>query len=181
MSNAIETAEVTTDKPRKFPLSIPGDLFDLATHDGIVTIHNPATGGHRTFRIQTARTPGKWEGMRFVAILIGPDNTSDYQNFGTVVTETVHPGEIGSDGQVNAGDSDIVRARVSVKPNYSGDGKTTSQTIMRKFAKMLENPPKFMEKGIHYHISGHCRRCGRVLTRPDSLATGVGPECAKKA
>jgi len=27
---------------------------------------------------------------------------------------------------------------------------------------------------------GNCGRCGRTLTNPDSLATGIGPECIKK-
>jgi hypothetical protein len=30
-----------------------------------------------------------------------------------------------------------------------------------------------------YH-EGRCGRCGRQLTRPESIESGVGPECAKK-
>jgi hypothetical protein len=26
--------------------------------------------------------------------------------------------------------------------------------------------------------AGRCRRCGRTLTDPDSLAKGIGPDCA---
>lgn len=35
--------------------------------------------------------------------------------------------------------------------------------------------------GIHYaneDSSGTCRRCGRPLTDPGSIAAGIGPECA---
>jgi hypothetical protein len=28
-------------------------------------------------------------------------------------------------------------------------------------------------------LAGSCRICGRTLTDPDSLAAGIGPECAK--
>ena len=29
--------------------------------------------------------------------------------------------------------------------------------------------------------SGHCGRCGRLLTVPESIRTGLGPECAARA
>lgn len=28
--------------------------------------------------------------------------------------------------------------------------------------------------------TSHCRRCGRVLTAPESVATGIGPVCVTK-
>lgn len=29
--------------------------------------------------------------------------------------------------------------------------------------------------------AGRCRRCGRALTDPESIAAGVGPDCRSKA
>lgn len=39
-----------------------------------------------------------------------------------------------------------------------------------------EGEPKFCEV---YHI-GTCGRCGKKLTTPESIMTGLGPECCKK-
>lgn len=55
--------------------------FDLATHNGSITIHNPETGQHRTFRIKTAKS---MDGKRIAELLTGSDNESDYTGFGFV-------------------------------------------------------------------------------------------------
>jgi hypothetical protein len=33
---------------------------------------------------------------------------------------------------------------------------------------------------IEFHHAGKCGRCGRELTVPESIESGLGPECAKK-
>lgn len=35
--------------------------------------------------------------------------------------------------------------------------------------------------GYVINHAGHCGRCGRTLTHPESIQTGLGPECAGKA
>lgn len=30
------------------------------------------------------------------------------------------------------------------------------------------------------HAAGYCRRCGRPLTDPESVALGLGPDCARR-
>ena len=32
---------------------------------------------------------------------------------------------------------------------------------------------------INIYHSGHCCKCGRLLTTPESVLNGIGPECAK--
>lgn len=39
----------------------------------------------------------------------------------------------------------------------------------------LDELPEFIE----FWHEGHCGRCGRQLTVPESIYTGIGPECAK--
>lgn len=51
------------------------------THNGEVTVVNPQTGGHRTFKIATAQG-GNLEGRRIVSLLDGPDNETSYSGFG---------------------------------------------------------------------------------------------------
>lgn len=57
--------------------------------------------------------------------------------------------------------------------------KKQSQGLWMKYARMLQVPGGFMAKGAIYEFEGHCRRCNRILTHPDSLHRGLGPHCAK--
>jgi hypothetical protein len=34
--------------------------------------------------------------------------------------------------------------------------------------------------GYKIHHEGRCGKCGRLLTVPESVETGIGPECAKR-
>ena len=36
-----------------------------------------------------------------------------------------------------------------------------------------------LPKGIEFWHEGRCCRCGRKLTVPESISSGIGPECAK--
>ena len=47
--------------------------FDVRTHNGTITIHNPKTGDHRTFQIKTQPADAKFApGRRVVSLLTGP-------------------------------------------------------------------------------------------------------------
>jgi hypothetical protein len=37
-----------------------------------------------------------------------------------------------------------------------------------------------LPKGLKVHHEGRCCRCGRKLTVPESIETGLGPECASR-
>jgi hypothetical protein len=124
--------------------------FKLSTHNGKVTVVSPS-GEWRTFQIRTQK-PGQWcEGKRIVALLSGPDNTSDYEPFGFVNAQ----------GQI-----------VVWKKKRGG--------VFDTYANMLTAPSKWIAKGVEYMVEGHCRRCNRVLTVPSSIQSGIGPVCAGK-
>jgi hypothetical protein len=55
--------------------------FDARTHNGYITVVNPNTKGHRTFRIWTAKKGGL-AGKRIVSLLTGPDRSRDWKGFG---------------------------------------------------------------------------------------------------
>lgn len=136
-------------------LTFGADQFSTAIHDGIITIENPATGGHRTFKIETQHS-GNLSGKRIVSLLVGRDNTGDYQGFGFVVED----------------------GRVVVWRKFRGIEKMSD---FDKFASMLAAPRNWSEKrGLVYHVAGACRRCGRVLSTPESVRRGLGPTCAEK-
>ena len=58
-------------------------MFNIATHNGCITIKNPIKGTHRTFRIKTARSGGL-KGSRIAELMVGPDNELSYKGFGFV-------------------------------------------------------------------------------------------------
>lgn len=126
--------------------------MDITTHNGIVTIHNPATGNHRTFRISTVKN-GSLEGRRVVSLLTGSNNEDDYTGFGFV----------NADGTI------------SVWKRFRED------SLYRTYANMLVNPARWSAKGAVYMFEGRCRRCNRTLTDPESIQLGIGPVCRKAA
>lgn len=155
--------------------------WNITSHNGLVTVHNPKTGGHRTFRVWTVgphdvrrtgrkgnaefrRFPEWMLGRRVVSELTGTDraNSRTWRHFGYVV-----PGYTG-DG------SDTVQVWKKLRESPEG------ATLVR-FARILSEVAKGREFGLTYHFEGHCRKCNRPLTHPDSIHTGIGPECRARA
>ena len=126
----------------------------ITTHNGYVTIENPETGSHATFRINTGQS-GDWEGTRFVGLLTGSDNEGDYRSFGNIT----------DDGTIR------------VWKNFTGNGELSK---FDKFALYLERPEYYAERlGLVFQFAIRCRVCNRVLTTPQSITSGIGPTCAK--
>lgn len=136
--------------------------FNLAVHDGMVTIHNPATGNHRTFRVRTQADGAKFApGRRVVSLLTGPnrEDPESWQSFGFVETDRNGDGDGG--------------AYVRVWRKFD-----TATGAYPTFAKMLANPKLWAAKGAEYFVETRCRRCGRPLTTKESVTTGLGPVCS---
>ena len=123
-------------------------------HDGFYTVQHGTS--HKTFRLQTqpadaAFAPNK----QVIGYLAGSDNTSDYRNFAFVIDGTIRPWK-----RYNTGYEQVLQA-----------------------AKYLvSGPSESHEKaGLMYSLdSKRFWRCNRLLTHPESIATGLGPDCAKR-
>ena len=125
-------------------------MFDITTHNGIITILNPVTGDHRTVKVQTQKDDADFmPGKRLLSMLVGPDNTSSYKSFGVL------------------------------HDDYIQLWRTCDGPIFRWLANFLLDPTKFADK-VEVNFEGRCRRCGRQLTTPESVETGIGPICAGK-
>jgi hypothetical protein len=119
--------------------------------DAIITVVSAATGTRFTFKVNRP----KLDAPHFVALLGGPDNTRDYRFLGTIFGGTVYvPGKKSRISH----DAPSARAWSWVWRHLS-QGKMPPQTTV-----------------MH---EGYCGRCGRVITTPTSIASGIGPECAK--
>ncbi len=143
-------------------IRIPAADLDIAVHNGYVTMLNPATGVWRTLRIRTFKKKGDYfDGARRVALLTGPDNGSDYLDIGFIVRRGPQAG------------------RLVIYPSKRGNF-VAGKSQYERLAAMLVNPEHYEGLGVEFRISGICRRCNRRLTVPESIDSGMGPECAKK-
>lgn len=124
------------------------------------TIETPDQG-HRTFKVTHKAAEGRWKETWFVKMLTGSDNTSDYSYVGKLDDFT---------GQV------VLTAKSKMdKDSYAV--KLLNRVLARIWA---DDHEAFESKGYKVHHEGQCCRCGRALTVPASIESGIGPECAKR-
>lgn len=133
----------------------------MINFNGKLTMKNKITEEWRTFCIRTRHggcnfAPNK----RTLSVLNGPDNVSNYQMFAFVEDDGF---------------------RVFNKYKYIDTNKLS---IYQWYAKMLwealTNPNSKFANDYEIMISKTCRICNRVLTTPESISLGIGPECKKR-
>jgi len=122
----------------------------------LFTIVSTATGKRFTFKVRGPHKVGQKTAMRFVRVLSGPDNTSSYTYIGYLHAQ--------SKGVVNSG-----KAGKPESPGYKALNWTLAQLVKGK-----------MPDGLEFYHAGKCGACGRTLTVPESIRTGLGPVCAGK-
>lgn len=105
---------------------------------------------HHTFQLSACTYRDRRPGTQIISLLIGPDNTYNYKGFAFVVGSVLEPW-------------------------------STS-----KMGRKVEDAAEFLLQGnfrAHGHMyslkSNNCYRCGRPLTVPESILTGLGPDCAR--
>jgi hypothetical protein len=120
----------------------------------ILTLQSVNTGAHKTFKVTKSKNGDNF----FVGALIGPNNLTDYLYIGYI--------RKGQDGRLwlNAG-----KKGKPTRPDYRG-----LDILLRSVNQGAIHP------GLTVHHEGRCCRCGRVLTTPESVQTGIGPICAEK-
>lgn len=128
------------------------DLKDLAAKwlpNGFFTLTFP-DGSHRTFRVRTEPSGGL-KGKRTIALLIGPDNSSDYEGFAFL--EDAGP---------------------KVWKRFTGHKQEQHAAILWELAKgeKLE--------GYELAVSRRCLACNRPLTTKQSIELNYGPLCAER-
>jgi hypothetical protein len=118
-----------------------------------LTLVSVKTGTRFTFRVQRGKQD---DAPHFVSLLSGSDNESDYVFLGTIF-----------------GDSAYRHGR---KSRVSADAPSAKGWAWAwAFLARGELPP-----ACEVWHEGRCGRCGRALTVPESIASGLGPECAQK-
>ena len=115
------------------------------------TIINEATGNRITVRFR------KPEGFKAVLVdlMTGSDNVSDFTFLGTLRGENVI---------------------VSPKTRVAGEKALLAEKVLNWTIAHAQKDDLRTVRVLH---EGKCGRCGRKLTVPESIDTGLGPECVK--
>ncbi len=119
---------------------------------------------HYTYRVEKVEFEKLGEPKRtcyFVKALTGPDNTGDYTYLGMLNLQT----------------GGVQMTAKSAFPETA----TRVRIVRRVLAALWRGEAANVEAtGWKVHHEGKCGRCGRALTVPASVESGIGPECAKK-
>jgi hypothetical protein len=117
------------------------------------TLVSTKSGTRFTYRIRKSED-GK---LAFVHVMTGPDNENAFQYLGYI-----------RDGRYQHG---ALKARVTAD--------APSAKAFSWFHVLLSGDRPFPDTLEFWH-EGRCGRCRRKLTVPESIASGIGPECAKR-
>jgi hypothetical protein len=137
--------------------------FLLGGH-AVVTLVSKKTGTRFTYRVSRAPArlgqPTPPDAPFFVSVLSGPENTADYAYIGLWKPE----------------ERRFFRTMKSrVKSDDAPSFAAFAWTLRVLFNFDDAMPPEFEV----WH-QGSCGKCGRPLTVPESIASGIGPVCASK-
>lgn len=158
-----EVASISTD-------TVLRGKFDSHTHlctflfsgKATFTIRSLKTLTRFTYKIsEPPKTTGKSLGPVgfFVSVLTGPDNSNDFTYLGNIYKES---------------------------RNYSHGRKSRigfdapSATAFEWFYNCGILTGRLLEDKCEIWHEGRCGRCNYKLTVPESIESGIGPECAKK-
>jgi len=126
--------------------------------NAIFTVRSKATGTRFTYLVSEPEEKDASRPVHFVSVLTGSDNTKSYSYAGIIEGET--------------------RFRTTAKSKLRIDAPS-----VQGFLWLLTNLLKgvnVLDQCDFFHAS-HCCRCGKLLTTPQSVAAGIGPDCATRA
>lgn len=127
----------------------------LTAGRAVFTLTSTKTGQSYTYRIAQGRgeAAGSKPAPFFASVLTGPDNTSDYTYMGVL-------------------DTDMGVVFTTQASKVAADAPS--------FVALNWYLAHLGDARVEFRHEGRCGRCGRVLTVPSSIDSGLGPECAGK-
>ena len=138
------------------PITLSKDFF--LGGKATFTVQNNESGQHRTYKIRKPTpTPQYPKPAWFVKVMTGTDNENHYSYI----------------GMLDANNGTIKLTRAS-KFSEDSDTVKAARWVMGRVINQSQIPDQ-----IDIRHSGKCGRCGKTLTNPESLDSGLGPECIK--
>lgn len=133
------------------------------------TLVSVKTGVRFTYKMSKGdRKPGDIKDIFFVSVLTGSDNESDYSYMGIVGSPVGTKRYIFDDKLVF---------------KFTKNSKVTAEAPSAKAfvwfsTNLIDNNE--LKPSLEVWHEGRCGRCGRKLTVPESIAQGIGPDCAER-
>jgi hypothetical protein len=128
--------------------------------NAIFTLSNNK-GEHLTFRVRAKQDDPNRAPVYFVSLLAGADNVNDYTYLGMV-------------------DASTGAVRLTKKSTDNNFTDATKSVMVIRWSLALIFAGKSFPVGYDIRHAGRCGRCGRLLTVPSSIDSGIGPECATR-
>jgi hypothetical protein len=117
---------------------------------------------HVTYKVTKVKATEQYrEEAYFVSVLNGPDNTHHFMYLGKLNPFTGH----------------VSKTYKSSLGEDSFRFRLLNRTLARIWA---DDHQAYEQFGFRTHHEGHCGKCGRALTVPESIETGLGPICRGK-
>ncbi len=141
----------------------------LFAGDAIFTLLS-ASGQRFTYRVEkrefVRRGQTETETCYWVSLLTGPHNTSDYTYLGTLKTAQER------------------RFYLSPKSRVTNEQRPSVAAVSWLLARIElweqgQTQANLLPPGMKFYHAGLCGRCKAVLTDPNSIEQGFGPECVK--
>lgn len=189
------------EKPAGAAVNAP----DLHVHNGTYTVAHPAQG-HFTLKVYTVRK-GDLEGKRIIALLVGPDNTSDYKGVafwnddrqvvnvwrrhrGPDSREPIDGYHWQKKGWSSVEQKLAIWSDLAIRGDGTGEAGSSPTP-----AEVSTNDPETVERlrgdrprkgfwageGYTLLVEGRCVVCNKKLTDPESIRTGIGPVCGGRS
>ena len=125
----------------------------ITAGDAIFTLMSTLIDRRTTYRItQDKNQPKRY----FCKYLYGPENTRDYRYIGMFYSDTLH----------------LRTTRASDMTN-----RNLTFAMMSYFLDVVAGRREWPDT-MQFYKSNRCARCARLLTTPESIEKGIGPECA---
>lgn len=118
-----------------------------------VTFRSQKTGNRYTYKITKTDGPNP---VHFVKLLTGVNNETDYQYMGIIRNNS--------------------KFCLTARSHFNSDSEPV-KAFDYTFSRIASN---IEPAGVEVFHEGRCGRCGRKLTVPASIQSGLGPECASK-
>lgn len=129
--------------------------------NAIFTLVSPRTGRRYTYKmLRSKSSPSQYE----IRMLQGDDNTDSkqYHFIGRFYDEDKH--------KIWFASVPTRWATYKLWPNILSYSEKAISWVLLK-------TQQYLDKGLQFWMSGHCAKCGRLLTDPESIVTGFGPHC----
>lgn len=146
--------------PASHPITDPAAALDFAlAGDARLTLVSTKTGVRYTYRITAADVAGGSKpSIYFVSVMYGPSNADDFVYMGVIRAANM---AFGTTNKSKVGPDDVrYKAFAWAWANLAREHRIRPE--------------------LEVWHEGRCGRCHRLLTVPESVASGMGPECSKR-